>query len=61
LASRNHIPLVNDELYEDLVYEEEYPSFRSLCGDQPLIVIQALSKKYLIPGMRMGWAIIFDK
>lgn len=33
VAARNKLPLINDELYEDLVYDDEYPSFRELCGD----------------------------
>ncbi|KAK4049761.1 hypothetical protein OIO90_005342 [Microbotryomycetes sp. JL221] len=37
-----------------------FTSFTSVCGDLPVLTVGALSKRYLAPGLRVGWVMIHD-
>lgn len=59
LARRHNLVLFSDEIYDKLVFDgTEYTSMASLCDDVPVITFNGLSKSYIVPGFRIGWAII---
>lgn len=62
VASRNKVPIIADEIYEHFVFSNhEYVSMSSLSHDVPILTCGGLTKRFLVPGWRMGWVIIHDR
>jgi alanine-synthesizing transaminase len=57
LARRHNLVVFADEIYDKLTFEGEHISLASLAPDVPVITFGGLSKAYLAPGWRVGWAI----
>ncbi|CAB4484644.1 tyrosine aminotransferase [Rhizophagus irregularis] len=55
------LPVICDEIYEDMVYGDNifYP-LANLTKTVPILKISGLAKRYLIPGWRVGWIFIYD-
>lgn len=54
IAGEYHIPVVSDEIYDDLTFNETQVATASLAKDVPVITFNGFSKVYLVPGWRMG-------
>jgi tyrosine aminotransferase len=56
------IPIISDEVYYGLSYNEERPfySLGNLTSKVPVICTGALSKIYCVPGWRCGWTIVYN-
>ncbi|CAH1396524.1 unnamed protein product [Nezara viridula] len=62
IAKKYHLPIIADEIYEHLVFEgEKFIPMASLSDEVPILSCSGLTKRFLIPGWRMGWVIIHDK
>lgn len=62
VASRNKVPIIADEIYEHFVFSGyEYTAISSLSKDVPVLTCGGLTKRFLVPGWRMGWVIIHDR
>ena len=59
-AKRHKIPILADEIYAHMVYDGEFVSLGNLTDEVPVIVMGGLSKRWLVPGWRVGWGIIYD-
>jgi len=64
LCIRKKIPLIADEIYEEMSYGTHAPTFAELIKPDEVDKItvfkcSGLTKRYLAPGWRMGWAIIY--
>jgi alanine-synthesizing transaminase len=58
-ARQNQLVIFSDEIYCDLVLDGDAPaSIAALAPDVPVITFGGLSKGYLAPGWRLGWAIV---
>jgi alanine-synthesizing transaminase len=59
LARRHNLVILADEIYDKLILDDgvEHISLASLAPDVPVITFSGLSKPYLAPGWRIGWAI----
>ena len=58
-ARQNNLLILSDEIYSDLVLDGSHPeSIAALAPDLPVITFGGLSKGYLAPGWRLGWAIV---
>jgi alanine-synthesizing transaminase len=59
LARRHNLLILADEIYDKLIYDprEKHISIATLAQDVPIITFNGLSKAYLVPGWRIGWAI----
>jgi len=59
LARRYNLVIFADEIYDKLIFDpnEEHVSIATLATDVPIITFNGLSKSYLVPGWRIGWAI----
>ena len=51
------VPLISDEIYHGLIYDEE-PAHSALEFSDDVIVINGLSKRLAMTGLRIGWAIV---
>ena len=71
-ADRHKLPIIADEVYGDLVFDDEESSQTSLfhpCAQVaaklgrtvPVITVSGLAKQYLLPGWRVGWLTFHDK
>lgn len=58
LARQNNLVIVADEIYDKLILEGEHVSIAALAPDVPAVTLGGLSKNYLVPGWRVGWAVV---
>jgi tyrosine aminotransferase len=62
LASKYELPIIADEIYENLVFSgSEYTSFAEMSKDVPIIHVGGLAKKFMLPGWRLGWIALHDR
>lgn len=62
LSLEHDIVIFSDEIYDKLVLDgEDSVSVASLSDEAPIITMNGLSKSYLVPGFRIGWAIVTGK
>jgi tyrosine aminotransferase len=57
----NDLPIVADEIYEDMVWEGEFNFISDYTTRVPVLRCSGLTKKALSPGWRMGWLAFFGK
>ncbi|HEV2698906.1 MAG TPA: aminotransferase class I/II-fold pyridoxal phosphate-dependent enzyme [Terriglobales bacterium] len=58
LARRHNLLIIADEIYDKLILDGgEQISIAAVAPDVPVLTIGGLSKNYLAPGWRIGWAI----
>lgn len=65
-AQKNRLPIVADEVYGDLTFEDSpfHPLAdvaASLGWGVPVITASGLAKQFLVPGWRVGWIVFQDK
>jgi len=62
IAERNYVPIIADEIYEHFVFPNiEYHAISSLSKNVPVLSCGGLTKRFLVPGWRLGWIIIHDR
>lgn len=62
VASRNRVPIIADEIYEHFVFSDhEFTALSSLSKDVPVLTCSGVTKRFLVPGWRLGWVIIHDR
>ena len=62
IAERYKVPIIADEIYEHFVFPgEEYVPIASLTSTVPVLSCSGLTKRFLVPGWRLGWIIIYDR
>ena len=63
IADKHFLPIIADEIYEHFVFEgskKKYLPLASLTSTVPILSCGGLTKRYLIPGWRLGWITIHD-
>ncbi len=59
IARKNRVLVFADEIYDKILFDQKQQiSIASLAKDVPIITFGGLSKCYLAPGWRVGWAIL---
>lgn len=62
LAEKYFVPIIADEIYEHFVFPGiEYVSVSSLSKTVPVLSCGGLTKRFLVPGWRLGWIVIHDR
>lgn len=61
VAQRHHIPILADEVYGKMSFEVPFVSLGELTTEVPVFLIGGLAKRWLVPGWRTGWTVIYDK
>jgi alanine-synthesizing transaminase len=60
-ARRHELVVFADEIYDKLLFDgQKHISIASLSEDVPVLTFGGLSKNYIMPGWRVGWAIFHD-
>ena len=55
IAGEHDLPVLSDEIYDQLVYEKEFYSAACLSKDVPVVGLNGFSKVYSMTGMRLGY------
>ncbi len=59
LARRHNLVILSDEIYDKLILNgQEHISLASIDPEVPVVTFNGLSKCYLAPGFRIGWAVV---
>jgi len=61
LAGEYDIPVLSDEIYDQIVYEKDFVSTAYLAKDVPVIGFNGFSKAYLMTGWRLGYVYFHDQ
>lgn len=62
VAEKHCLPIIADEIYEHFVFPGvEYHSVSSLSKKVPVLSCGGLTKRFLVPGWRLGWIVIHDR
>jgi len=60
VAGEYGLPLISDEIYDQLTYDEPQTPMVRIADDVPVIGFNGVSKVYLAPGWRVGYAYFHD-
>lgn len=61
LAGAYNIPVLSDEIYDQIVYKKKFVSTAHLAKDVPVIGFNGFSKAYLMTGWRLGYVYFHDE
>ena len=61
LAGEHDIPVLSDEIYDQIIYEKKFVSTASLAKDVPIIGLNGFSKAHLMTGWRLGYVYFHDQ
>merc|ERR1719402_2006438 len=62
IAEQYKVPIIADEIYEHFVFPGQvYVPIASLTTTVPVLSCGGLTKRYLVPGWRLGWITIHDR
>ncbi|XP_067641577.1 tyrosine aminotransferase [Eurosta solidaginis] len=62
ICERNYLPIIADEIYEHFVFPgSHFTSISSLSKNVPVLTCSGTTKRFLVPGWRMGWIIVHDR
>jgi aspartate/methionine/tyrosine aminotransferase len=60
IAAEHDIPIVSDEIYDQIILDGQYTSLSSIAKDNLVIGLNGFSKAYLMTGWRLGYIYIND-
>jgi aspartate/methionine/tyrosine aminotransferase len=60
LAGEYDIPILSDEIYDQITYEKNFVSPASVTKDVPIIGLNGFSKAHLVTGWRLGYLYFHD-
>jgi aminotransferase len=55
LCQRNGMTLIHDEVYDQFSFSRTHRSAAHLAGFDSVVLVNSLSKKFGVPGLRVGW------
>jgi len=55
IAGEYQLPVISDEIYDDITFDSKQYATASLAKDVPIITFNGFSKVYLVPGWRVGY------
>lgn len=62
VCEKHCVAIIADEIYEHFVFPNvEYHSVSSLSNNVPVLSCGGLTKRFLVPGWRLGWIVIHDR
>ena len=60
IAGEFGLPLISDEIYDQLTFDKEQTPMVKAAGDVPVVGFNGVSKVYLAPGWRVGYIYFHD-
>ncbi len=62
LAEKYGLPIIADEIYENLVFSNStFSAFADVSENVPILHVGGLAKKFMLPGWRLGWIALHDR
>ncbi|PNF35001.1 Tyrosine aminotransferase [Cryptotermes secundus] len=62
VARAKFVPVIADEIYEHMVFPgQTFHPLASVSDDVPILACSGITKRFLVPGWRMGWITIHDR
>ncbi len=61
VAAENDLPVISDEIYDQIVFEKRLASTARLANDVPVVGLNGFSKAYLMTGWRLGYVYFHSK
>jgi aspartate/methionine/tyrosine aminotransferase len=61
LAGEHDLPILSDEIYDQIIYEKRFVSTARLAKDVPVVGLNGFSKAHLMTGWRLGYLYFHDK
>jgi len=61
IAGEHKLPVLSDEIYDQITYEKKFVSTSRLAKDVPVIGFNGFSKAYLMTGWRLGYVYFHDQ
>ncbi len=55
IANENNLYIICDEIYEKIVFDDEFVGIGKVSGDSPIILLNGFSKVHLMTGWRIGY------
>lgn len=60
IAKELKLPLVADEVYAGMTFGKRFVPLAEVADSVPVFSVGALSKRWLVPGWRLGWVCVHD-
>lgn len=61
LAAKLQLPIICDEIYADMTFQGSiFTPMASVASNVPVLTIGGISKKFVVPGWRLGWILVHD-
>jgi tyrosine aminotransferase len=60
IADKHKIPIIADEIYGHMTWSSPFIPLASISTTVPVITLSGLSKRFLLPGWRVGWIALHD-
>ena len=60
IAGEHDLPLISDEIYDQLTFDKDQTPMVKAAGDVPVVGFNGVSKVYLAPGWRVGYVYFHD-
>jgi len=60
IAANHNLPVAADEIYDRIIYDDDFTSVASLAKETPLLGLNGFSKAYLMTGWRLGYIYLQD-
>jgi tyrosine/nicotianamine family aminotransferase len=61
LAGEHDLPVLSDEIYDQIIYGKKFASTAHLAEDVPVVGLNGFSKAYLMTGWRLGYLYFHDQ
>ncbi len=55
IAAENNLYIICDEIYDEIVFDENFDGIGSVAKDTPVVLLNGFSKTYLMTGLRCGY------
>ena len=60
IANENNLYIICDEIYDKIVFDEDFTGIGKVAGDSPVIILNGFSKVHLMSGWRIGYIAFND-
>lgn len=55
IAAENNLYIICDEIYDEIVFEDQFSGIGGVSKDAPVVLLNGFSKTYLMTGLRCGY------
>jgi aspartate/methionine/tyrosine aminotransferase len=55
IANQNNLYIICDEIYDQIIFDDEFVGIGKVAGDSPVIILNGFSKVHLMSGWRIGY------